>query len=129
LQRQNRDFDSAELDKRLKSITFEGTDGRLTIGGSRIVEKHKGWKAIQRIGKEIEHSWRTLPKDGPFKDLIQVRDHEQLEAELFYFVDQFCRDKHLWTEKHVAGFAHGLCWLCGTNEANWRDWLCLPPEK
>ena len=129
LQQLNRDFHSVELAKRLNCITFEETSGRLTVGGSRIVEKYKGRMAIQRIGKKMEHSWRTLPKDGPFKDLIQVRDHEQLEAELFYFVDQFRHDESLWTEKNIAGFAHGLCWLCGTDEANWRDWLCLPPEK
>lgn len=77
------------------------------------------------IGEKTGQLWDRFGKQDKFKALREKDNVGALEAELFYFVDEFRTNSDLWTEQCLATFAKNLCWLCGTDESAWRGWFGL----
>ncbi len=104
-------FQSEQLNERFRDIQVPG--------------QRAGWASALRLGKYLGDRWQQLRGKSPFKRVLESRDTDEIETELFFFVDEFTRDDSLWTPEHLAGFAHALCWLCEQNEDVWRQWLDL----
>ena len=89
----------------------------------QVPGQRAGWASALRLGKYLGDRWQQLRGKSPFKRVLESRDTDKIETELFFFADEFTRDDSLWTQEHLAGFAHALCWLCEDREDHWRQWL------
>lgn len=95
--------------------------GLVVTPGDEHVGEWRGWKAFRYIAANC------LVAGHVSRYAAVHTDPEQLEAELFWFVDEFPVDDRLWTAAEVAGFAAGLWLLCGNDAMLWADWLWPPP--
>lgn len=118
----------------LRKLTREAANDHLGFRPEQLKERFRdiqvpgqsaGWASVLRLGKYLGDRWQRLSRNDPFKQILERRDTDEIETELFYFVDEFTINDSLWTQQHLVGFAHALCWLCEDREDRWRQWLGL----
>lgn len=109
---------------------WEFLDARFAKSGPiSFFQRMGGWRHLVSLGTNTHYSRREDPflKDNPAIGPKTFLRSERLRADLFYFIDEICRNPDECQPTKIVAFARNIASLCGTDPDQWRTWLG-PPE-